>query len=636
MAVSRALVAAYILAILTVSVASRAEESTPQVLPRQKVRIQARRLRTRIVSIIDELGDDSWQVREKASRKLVALGSKAVPLVAEYVNHRDSEVAMRVKAALAKMGGGAGKVLEGLRLSAALIGRKPAPGEAVPLWLTITNVSDKDVHIFQYFWSLVLQPKDQNVSNHARVVGATSPATFEAQDFLRLKPGQSVGCMMDADPLKGAKGAAAVRAYLEISLPAQARTVIKGKFFSGSSELVSGPIEMTYAAAALPGDPKALALIRELAKGKPEAQAKLKTALQNKKTEAPALKALRAGLRLADADERWKVFAFIGKNPHPALEDDVVCFIDRYGPRVKSEDQMLVWLKKLRDKLPPERRLNFMHRVALAMIHDWRCVSQLASEYTNSSDVRERGLAARIYLLLHKRGDRQPDVMNWLALELYSTANLKLRDRKKARELAELAAKASPNNPMCQLTLACITGDRKKAEKLAGAASTPADQNTIAWNMVSCFPASSWQAALALKVGKKALAAAKPSDKVYRYLVETVAVCYAASGDYARALELEEIALKLHRPGDGFRRDYAERIARFAALVPAGADERPHMALGSPKLNSAGARDALIARLKLEKDAMVRDEIIRLLRTCFGKDATVSKVLETPGKGARK
>ncbi len=618
--------------VLLVAFAPRAsageQEVPPQTVPKKRIRMEARKIREKLAGILKRLGDDSWRVREKASEELVALRAKAVPLIAEHVNHRDPEVAMRVKQGLSRLYGGTGRALEGLRLSAALVGRKPRPGEAVTLWLTITNVSDHDIHIFQYFWNLVLQPKSRDVSDHARVVGATTPATLTAQDFLRLKPGQSVGYLMDADPLKRAKGAAAVRAYLEISLPDKARKIIKGKVFSGSSELVSGPIEMTYAAEAAPADPQAAALVAELLKGKAEAKAKLKAGLKDKKAGKAALAALRAGLRLADADQRWKVFTFICSNPHPSLEDDVVDFLARYGPRMKNEGPMLKGVRALRDVLPPERRLVFLHRVALTMLHDWRSVSALASPYSVSSDPKERGLAAKLFLLLHARGDRQPDVMNWLALELHSTSDTKLRDRKRARKLAEMAVKASPGDAQYQLTLACLAGDRKKVEKLARAATTPGKQNSIAWDLATNFPTGSWHSAVALEIGAKALAGTKPEDQMRRYCLDTVAVCHAAVGDYARALELEKQALRKHRPGDGFRRDYAVRVARFVALAHAGKDERPAMALASPKLRSAGARDALLKSLKSEKDSLVRAEIVRLLRTCYGKDPKVKEALK--------
>jgi hypothetical protein len=47
--------------------------------------------------------------------------------------------------------------------------------------------------------------------------------------------------------------------------------------------------------------------------------------------------------------------------------------------------------------------------------------------------------------------------------------------------------------------------------------------------------------------------------------------------------------------------------------------------MDSPTLHSRGARDALLARLRTEKSAMIRAEVVRLLRTCYGADAAVRK-----------
>jgi len=175
-------------------------------------------VRKKLKGILKRLGDDSWRVREKASEELVTLGPPAVTLIAEHVNHRDPEVAMRVQQALLRLKGRPGAAIEGLTLSAALVGRKPRPGEAVTLWLTITNTSKADISIFQHFWSLALQPEPDKGTSHARTVFVSMKAEVKPLDFLRLKPGQSICCLMDAEPIKSAKGAALTQAYLEICL----------------------------------------------------------------------------------------------------------------------------------------------------------------------------------------------------------------------------------------------------------------------------------------------------------------------------------------------------------------------------------------------------------------------------------
>jgi hypothetical protein len=57
--------------------------------------------RHKIESLITELGDDSYLVREKASADLVALGAAAVPLLREALKDEDIEVARRAEKCLA-------------------------------------------------------------------------------------------------------------------------------------------------------------------------------------------------------------------------------------------------------------------------------------------------------------------------------------------------------------------------------------------------------------------------------------------------------------------------------------------------------------------------------------------------------
>ena len=49
------------------------------------------------------LGDDSFEVREKASADLVAAGRRAIPLLKEVVNHNDLEIARRAERALEQL-----------------------------------------------------------------------------------------------------------------------------------------------------------------------------------------------------------------------------------------------------------------------------------------------------------------------------------------------------------------------------------------------------------------------------------------------------------------------------------------------------------------------------------------------------
>lgn len=608
-----------------------AGESNPQTVPPDKDGPDAGEIRKKLPDILRRLGDDSWEVREKASGDLTLLGPKAVPFVAPHASHRDPEVAWRVQAALARLRGTPGEAVEGLTLTAALAGTKPRPGEAVTLWLTITNTSDRDVHIFQYFWGLALQPEHQKGTEHARTIGASTPAELKPQDFLCLKPGQSVGCLMDADPTPAAKGGPLSQAYLEISLPEGARKVaekLKGGAFSGARELVSGPIEMTYAEEPAGPDADAAALAADFAAGKAEAAKLLDPRGKEGKALETALGALRAGLRRADESERWKFFEFACAHPHASAEDDVVGFLARYGPRMKQEGEMVEGIRALRDALPAERRPIFIHRAALAMLHDWRSASNLVSPYTISANPDERAAAARVFLLLHERGDRRPQVMNWLALELFTARDAKLKDARKALELAELAVKATPGNAEHEFTLAIIRGKQEDLDAIAAKARTATEKNTLAWNLTTKFPASQATGTLAVRLGTQAVDESREEGgMLHAYCVGTLASCYAAKGDYAKAQEFEQKALELMAQDDPAYGETAQRIARFTALAKAGADERPAMVLDPPKLRSKEARDALLARLAVEKNRLVKDEILRLLKANYGSDPEVMKVL---------
>jgi tetratricopeptide (TPR) repeat protein len=588
-------------------------------------------IRKKLPDILRRLGDDSWEVREKASDDLTLLGPKAVPLIAPHVSHRDPEIAWRVQAALAKLKGAPGEALEGLSLTAAMAGPKPRPGEAAALWLTITNVSDHDVHIFQYFWRLNLQSEKESGTEHARMVGADSPAAFTAQDFLCLKPGESLGCLMDADPTPAAKGQALTRAYLEISLPPGAQKVaekFKGSTFSGARELVSGAVEMSYAEDPAGLDAEAAALAAGFLAGKADAEKLLDPRAKNGKALETALAALRAGLRRADESERWKFFEFACAHPHAAVEDEVIDFLARYGPRMKQEDEMISGLRALRDALPAERRPILMLRAALVMLHDWRSASILVSPYTVSGNPDERAVAARVFLLLHERGDRRPQVMNWLALELFTARDTKLKDAKKALEIAELAAKADPDNVAYQFTLAVIRGKQEDLEAIAAKARTADEKNSVAWDLATKFPASQATGNLAVRLGTQAVDESREEGgRLHAYCVGTLASCHAARGDYAKAQEFEQKALELMAQDDPAYGETAQRIARFTALAKAGADERPAMVLDQPKLHSKEARDALLGRLAVEKHPLVKAEVVRLLRVNFSSDPEVKKVL---------
>ena len=56
--------------------------------------------RDKVLALIKQLGDDSFDVREKADADLVALGEAAVPLLRQNMNNQDPEVSQRIRKVL--------------------------------------------------------------------------------------------------------------------------------------------------------------------------------------------------------------------------------------------------------------------------------------------------------------------------------------------------------------------------------------------------------------------------------------------------------------------------------------------------------------------------------------------------------
>jgi hypothetical protein len=619
----------YVLSGLLVSTTmTMSGEPSPQTLPPEIDSPEAREIRNKISAILLRLSDEVWANREKASQDLLQLGMRAVPLLAAHVNDQDLEVAIRVRNGLAQLRGQPGEAVEGLTLSAALVGPKPRPGQAVTLWLTITNTSDQDVHVLQSFWSLNLRPESEKGKDMIWTVLVDTPTEMTAQDFLCLKPGQSVCQLMDAELSPDAKSASLTQAYLEITPPAKALEAVKGKAFSGTQKLVSGPIEMYYAENSPNPDPEIEALVGDYLTHKNDGLSKLEALAKDPAATGTVLKVIRSGLRRANGSERWKFFEFLCRRPHPALEDDLVRFLDCYGPQMKQESTILNGLRSFGEVLTPERRRNLIQRAALAMVNDWRILSNLAIIYMPSGDPFDRGVTARIYLMLNARGDRRPEVMNWLAMELFSTPDPRLKDAKKALELAEAAVKAEPENTQYLFTLAFISGKKEDLDNIMAKVVDPSAQNTLAWTLATNFPTKSNLAGLALELAEKSLKSTRPENSLYPYVLDTLAVAQAANDNYVKALELEEKAFEKLNPADTEHRAYAARVARFTALAAGDKDERPSMVMGSLRLRSDAACKALLKRLEVEKNPLVRNEVIQLLKEHFSTIPEVVKAVK--------
>src|SRR5258708_29415971 len=104
--------------------------------------------RQRINALIKQLGDDAFQIREKASADLVAIGSAATPYLERAVNDTDPEVVRRAQEGLRQIDRGTRRSLVAAA-GRVLVARKPSGTVGVLL----ANVP---------------QPQDERVSDEVR------------------------------------------------------------------------------------------------------------------------------------------------------------------------------------------------------------------------------------------------------------------------------------------------------------------------------------------------------------------------------------------------------------------------------------------------------------------------------------
>jgi hypothetical protein len=621
----RRLAASVLLAILGAYAAEAgADKGGPQEVPdRPTDPAAARELEQKIEGILVRLGDDEWRTREAASKELAALGRPAAPLLGRHINHRDPEVAYRVRAAMVQIAreakGAPGEAVEGLVLSAVQAGPPPQPGQCVTMWLTLSNATDHDVFVAQHHWRLHLQPTNVTGTEHSRVIAISGGAEYKPLDFLRLKPGQSVGYMMDADPIDRAQGRTDVQAYLEISLPDGAREALKSEagagIFSGSRELVSGKVTLKYDDRTDGADLDAR--VQALAAGPADGDAA--AALEK---DPRAVLALRRGLRRADEDQRWRVFQHVCRHPRPELEDDAVDFLGRWGPRT-TQGRIGEGVRAFALGLPEERRLPFYFRMANARPYDWREVGNMVVFLTNSTRPEEQDLAARVFLMLYERGDRRPDVMHFVAQRLFASSDPRFRDPKKALEMARLAAADNPKDPLCQITLATLEGDTARVQKIIDGMEDAPSLNSMAWELATGTSATGRNPALALVLARKAVGKTPADQPRYPAYVDTLAAAQAASGDIKSALESQRKALAAIKPDDAERQEFADHLALYIALSRAGKDNQTGWMFSDIRFKGDAVRDALLEALNAETDAMLRRSLKQLLEKSYSSDPKV-------------
>jgi tetratricopeptide (TPR) repeat protein len=579
--------------------------------------------RKEVLELIQQLGADSHKAREKATAALLASGPSIVPFVADGTNHPDPEIAYRVRTVLRRVRGIPGEEVEGLTLAATLVGARPVRGQAVAVSFAICNNSAQDIYLFRYMWDLKLQMV--NPCSGSRSLCAHSPATIKANDFYRLKPGETLCVVMDADPDSDVQGADVAKVRLEVAMPDDARAAAPGPLFSGREELISGPVEISFADPSPETEPRARALATAVGRGEAGAEKTLAAASER-------AKAVRWGLRLPEAEQRWRMFQFACRYPSPDFEDDIVEFLSRFGARVRSETEQMKLLAAYAAQLPAERRWPFINRMAMAISYDWRSLSSLVLGYSSSEDPAERAEAARLALRLHESGVRLARALSFLVWELYTTPDTTLRNTTKAVELAKAGLEQDPDNATLRLAHAAFSDDKAAMRRTCDGADTAEARNNLAYEMTARFPVGAVDASWALTLANKAIEETPEEDSSFPYFADTLAGAYAYSGDYRQALVWQEKALARVAADDGERPGMAARTAYYVALSGGEPADRPRVAIAVPPLKSLKARDAVLVRLATEADRDVRATLVKLLATCYPSDAKVKEALDTLSK----
>jgi len=215
---------------------------------------------------------------------------------------------------------------------------------------------------------------------------------------------------------------------------------------------------------------------------------------------------------------------------------------------------------------------------------------------------------------------------------LFTTPDVTLRNAKKAVELAKAGLELEPANQSLRLAVAAFADDRAAMRQILDKATTAAEQNNLAYALFSRFPIGSVNPEWAIELATKAIAQTPEDNRLFPYFADTLAGAYAYKGEYQKALEWQEKALARVAADDGEQPGMAARTAYYAALLGADPEDRPRWAVVCPPLKTAKARDAVLTRLKMERNPTVRATLLNLLKTCFPTDGEAKKALESQPK----
>jgi tetratricopeptide (TPR) repeat protein len=526
----------------------------------------------------------------------------------------------------------------GLVLSAGTTDPAPSQSECVTLWLKLTNVSGADLYVYQHMWDVEVYSAGSRTSVGIVCAFAKNHSPI---DFIRLKAGESIDYLMDADVPRGALGAGDVRAHLTIGTPGGAKKQVEhlpGSVYPGNSQIVSGSFALHYAAA-LPGRDAGDKLVASYLKREPNAE----DVLVHEKNVAPAL---RRALKKPRSIDRWSVFQFICRHPDEVFTEDVVDFVARWGPRLRdgklleatSGSDDIPFLRKARlhemlrsfgKVLPKERRLAFFNDVARAAPYDWREMGTLVSDFTIGSDAAQLACAAKVFLVHIARGRMDGDVLNFAAWQLFTSLDVTLRDRERAEEISQLAVKVEPGNMSYAFALANIRGDKAAIKKLVNQSKDPSALNSMAWSLATAGNPTPAQGRLAVALSKRALELVG-NGRLYAYILDTLGASHCAAGEFDEALEVQEKGFRLIPEATGLRPEYATRLVQYIAFAANAAAPPGGINAGLDTFSGTRSRDALIARLAITEDELLRKTILRALRASFGDDPTARRIIDDP------
>src|SRR5262249_4611904 len=98
---------------------------------------------TRLKTLVRQLGDDSFEKREEASRQLVAIGARALPILRQASTDSDIEVVRRAQECLRRIEQGTTSVV--LSTAVHVLGQRKPPGAVEVLLAYLPSAEDESV-----------------------------------------------------------------------------------------------------------------------------------------------------------------------------------------------------------------------------------------------------------------------------------------------------------------------------------------------------------------------------------------------------------------------------------------------------------------------------------------------------------